>query len=47
MPLQVAHEIWVVGNNTVSKWPGTIEEYKEHLKASHEALIHSKELTER
>lgn len=45
---QVAEEIWVVGNNTVSKWPGSIEEYKEHLKATHAALVDSKpEMTER
>ena len=45
---QVAQEIWVVGNNTVSKWPGSIEEYKEHLKATHAALVDSKpEMTER
>lgn len=49
---QVAQEIWVVGDNTVSKWPGTIEEYKEHLKATHEALNEErdqvkKEMTER
>jgi ATP-binding cassette subfamily F protein 2 len=49
---QVAQEIWVVGDNTVTKWQGTIEEYKEHLKATHEALNESKnvvkkEMTER
>lgn len=46
--VQVAEEIWVVGNNIVSKWQGTIEEYKEHLKATHAALVDSKpEMTER
>ncbi|EIE26592.1 P-loop containing nucleoside triphosphate hydrolase protein [Coccomyxa subellipsoidea C-169] len=49
---QVAQEIWVVGDNTVTKWQGTIEEYKEHLKATHEALNEGKnevkkEMTER
>lgn len=49
---QVATEIWVVGDNTVKKWQGTIAEYKEHLKATHEALNESKnavnkEMTER
>lgn len=44
---QVAQEIWVVGNNTVSKWQGTIEEYKEHLKATHEALHQKETMTER
>ena len=45
--LQVAEEIWVVGDNTVSKWPGSIEEYKEHLKATHAALVDKPEMTER
>ena len=48
--LQVAEEIWVVGDNTVSKWDGTIEAYKEHLRATHVALAESSkkvELTER
>ena len=45
--LQVAEEIWVVGDNTVSKWRGTIEEYKEHLKATHAALVDKPEMTER
>lgn len=35
---QVAQEIWMVGDDTVKRWPGTIEEYKEHLKAQHEHL---------
>ena len=29
---QVAEEIWVCENTTVSKWPGNILDYKEHLK---------------
>ena len=45
--MQVAEEIWVVGDNTVSKWPGSIEEYKEHLKATHAALVDKPEMTER
>ncbi|CAK0734018.1 ATP-binding cassette sub- F member 1 [Coccomyxa viridis] len=44
---QVAEEIWVVGDNTVSKWPGSIEEYKEHLKTTHAALVDKPEMTER
>ena len=47
---QVAEEIWVVGDNTVSKWDGTIEAYKEHLRVTHVALAESSkkvELTER
>ena len=35
---QVAEEIWIVGNNTVKRWEGTIEEYKAHLKGLHESL---------
>jgi len=30
--LQVAEEIWVCENGTVTKWPGDIQTYKEHLK---------------
>lgn len=29
---QVAEEIWVCENQTVTKWNGTIESYKQHLK---------------
>lgn len=29
---QVAKEIWVVDNKNVTKWSGTIQEYKQHLK---------------
>lgn len=29
---QVAEEIWVCQNETITKWPGTIESYKEHLR---------------
>lgn len=32
---QVAEEIWVVENQTVNKWQGGIEKYKEHLKGTH------------
>jgi ATP-binding cassette subfamily F protein 2 len=41
---QVAHEIWVVDKNTVSKWPGDIVSYKEHLKATHAALSKREDL---
>ena len=34
---QVAEEIWIVGENTVQRWNGSISEYKEHLKKLHEA----------
>lgn len=34
---QVAEEIWIVGDNTVKRWNGSISEYKEHLKKLHEA----------
>jgi len=30
---QVAEEIWVCENETVTKWPGDILSYKEHLKS--------------
>jgi ATP-binding cassette subfamily F protein 2 len=30
--LQVAEEIWVCENGTVTKWQGDIQTYKEHLK---------------
>lgn len=30
---QVAEEIWVCENQTVTKWPGNILDYKEHLKS--------------
>lgn len=29
---QVAEEIWVCENGTVTKWQGDIQTYKEHLK---------------
>ena len=35
---QVAQEIWVVENKAVTRWPGSISDYKEHLKATHAAL---------
>ena len=28
---QVARDIWVCGDKTVTKWEGTIREYKQHL----------------
>jgi ATP-binding cassette subfamily F protein 2 len=31
---QVAKEIWVVENQNVSIWEGTIQEYKMHLRTS-------------
>lgn len=30
---QVAEEIWVAENETITKWSGNIHEYKEALKA--------------
>jgi ATP-binding cassette subfamily F protein 2 len=30
--LQVAEEIWVCENGTVTKWQGDIQTYKDHLK---------------
>jgi len=30
---QVAEEIWVCEKGTVTKWPGGILNYKEHLKS--------------
>lgn len=30
---QVAEEIWVCENTTVTKWQGNILDYKEHLKS--------------
>lgn len=30
---QVAQEIWVCENRTISKWQGGILSYKEHLKS--------------
>ena len=35
---QVAKEIWEV-NNGVHRWDGSIEEYKNHLKKTHTALV--------
>lgn len=35
---QVAEEIWVVGDNTVSRWGGDIISYKAHLKSQMESL---------
>lgn len=29
---QVANEIWVVDNKSITKWEGDIQSYKEHLK---------------
>ena len=31
--LQVAQEIWVCEKQTITKWPGDILAYKEHLKS--------------
>jgi ATP-binding cassette subfamily F protein 2 len=39
---QVAKEIWVVEGGAVHKWPGTITEYKAHLKKTHDALAGKK-----
>eukprot|EP00180_Rhodochaete_pulchella_P000614 Plantae.Rhodophyta-Rhodochaete_pulchella.ctg14486.p1 GENE.Plantae.Rhodophyta-Rhodochaete_pulchella.ctg14486~~Plantae.Rhodophyta-Rhodochaete_pulchella.ctg14486.p1 ORF type:complete len:311 (-),score=58.99 Plantae.Rhodophyta-Rhodochaete_pulchella.ctg14486:25-957(-) len=30
---QVAKEIWICDEKTITRWPGTITEYKEHLRA--------------
>lgn len=30
---QVAEEIWVCENSTVTKWKGNILDYKDHLKS--------------
>ena len=35
---QVANEIWVVEGGKVDKWPGSITDYKAHLKKTHDAL---------
>ena len=34
---QVAEEIWIVGDNPVQRWNGSITEYKAHLKKLHES----------
>jgi ATP-binding cassette subfamily F protein 2 len=34
---QVAEEIWVCDNKTISKWPGTIQDYKAHLSKLNKA----------
>ena len=39
---QVAKEIWVVEGGAVHKWPGTITEYKAHLKKTPDALAGKK-----
>lgn len=31
--LQVAEEIWICENGTVTKWQGGILKYKDHLKS--------------
>lgn len=31
--MQVAQEIWVCEKQTITKWPGDILAYKEHLKS--------------
>lgn len=42
---QVAQEIWVCEKQTITKWPGDILAYKEHLKSK---LVDEKpQLTER
>ena len=38
LPSQVANEIWEVKGGAVTKWKGDIVGYKQHLKATHEAL---------
>lgn len=40
--MQVANEIWEVNNGAVTKWPGSITEYKQHLKKTHAALAGGK-----
>eukprot|EP00916_Digyalum_oweni_P019737 GHVL01032934.1.p1 GENE.GHVL01032934.1~~GHVL01032934.1.p1 ORF type:complete len:604 (-),score=91.32 GHVL01032934.1:208-2019(-) len=44
---QVAQEIWLVKDNNVEKWPGSIEDYKSHLVATSQALKKKKKLQER
>lgn len=34
LTLQVAEEIWICENGTVTKWEGGILKYKDHLKAN-------------
>ena len=41
---QVAEEIWLVSDGTVKRWTNGIEAYKEHLKATHEALSQRQDL---
>jgi ATP-binding cassette subfamily F protein 2 len=36
---QVAKEIWVVDNKTVTTWSGTIQSYKDNLKKKMKALV--------
>lgn len=31
--MQVAEEIWICENGTVTKWKGNILDYKDHLKS--------------
>jgi len=42
--LQVAHEILVVEGGKVQRWNGDIQSYKQHLKATNEALSKRKDL---
>ena len=35
---QVAQEIWIVGDDTVKRWDGSIKEYKDYLKGLHVAI---------
>jgi ATP-binding cassette subfamily F protein 2 len=41
---QVANEIWEVKGGAVTKWQGDILSYKQHLKATHDALMNRKDL---
>lgn len=41
---QVCNEIWEVGHGEVRRWKGDIQAYKEHLRATHEALNNRKDL---
>lgn len=41
---QVANEIWEVADGAVRRWNGSIQEYKAHLKARHEALSKRQDL---
>jgi ATP-binding cassette subfamily F protein 2 len=37
---QVAQEIWVVDNKTITRWDGDIQSYKNHLRKQMKANAH-------